>query len=349
MHRISDTSNDRGFTLVEILVAIVLVGVLSAVVVVGVGGLTSSGSTAACEASLDAARAAATVHLTTTGAQPATFTAMVSSGAITLPSGVTADAAGTRLVGDGWSLAMSGAPPTFACETPAVTAPAPALTGYAAAVMADSPIAYWQLDETSGTAAADIGSSGTTGTRAVAATGVPSPLGTGAATTFSSPTSAGITATVGAGTPLDRGSPISIEAWINPSQVGQHGGIVEKSVGTTVNTQYLFFVESGGLVFRITTTDGAWQQLFTNYAPAVGQWTHVVATSDGNWLRVYANGAEVGSLARGGTVVTGAGTIHIGQLGTGASNYAFKGSIDEVAVYSTALSPTRIAAHYAAR
>lgn len=47
--------------------------------------------------------------------------------------------------------------------------------------------------------------------------------------------------------------------------------------------------------------------------------------------------------------MTGAGTIHIGQLGTGASNYAFKGSIDEVAVYSTALSPTRIAAHYVAR
>ena len=70
-----------GFTLLETMLAltIVLVGVLSAVVVVGVGGLTSSGSTAACEASLDAARAAATVHLTTTGAQPATFTAMVSS------------------------------------------------------------------------------------------------------------------------------------------------------------------------------------------------------------------------------------------------------------------------------
>jgi prepilin-type N-terminal cleavage/methylation domain-containing protein len=39
---------DRGFTLVEIVVAIVLVGVPAAVVVVGVGSLTATGRSAAC-------------------------------------------------------------------------------------------------------------------------------------------------------------------------------------------------------------------------------------------------------------------------------------------------------------
>ena len=50
--------DDRGFTLVEILIAIVLVGILSAVVVVGIGNLTSQGSSSACKASADASRAA---------------------------------------------------------------------------------------------------------------------------------------------------------------------------------------------------------------------------------------------------------------------------------------------------
>ena len=59
---------DRGFTLVEVVIAIVLVGILSAVVVVGVGQLTTRGTTAACSASADAARAAATTHLGSTGA-----------------------------------------------------------------------------------------------------------------------------------------------------------------------------------------------------------------------------------------------------------------------------------------
>ncbi|MEZ5249414.1 MAG: type II secretion system protein [Ilumatobacteraceae bacterium] len=52
---------DRGFTLVEILIAIVLVGILSAVVVVGIGNLTDKGTDAAA-ASLDAAKSATVVY-----------------------------------------------------------------------------------------------------------------------------------------------------------------------------------------------------------------------------------------------------------------------------------------------
>ncbi len=69
-------SRDAGFTLVEIVIAIVLVGILSAVAVVGIGSLTDKGNDSACEASLDAAKAAAVVHLASTNSYPATLTAM---------------------------------------------------------------------------------------------------------------------------------------------------------------------------------------------------------------------------------------------------------------------------------
>ena len=113
---------DDGFTLVEILIAIVLVGILSAVVVVGVGNLTSKGSTSACQASLDASRAGSVVHLTSTGSYPATFTAMTGATppSLTLPSGVTISASGLVATGNGWTLTMtagvSGAAPTFVCS-----------------------------------------------------------------------------------------------------------------------------------------------------------------------------------------------------------------------------------------
>jgi prepilin-type N-terminal cleavage/methylation domain-containing protein len=112
---------DRGFTLVEIVIAIVLVGILSAVAVVGIGSLTSKGSEAACSASLDAAKAGSVVYLASNAAYPTTLLQMTSSSppALTLPSGVTPNPAGTTATGSGWTLTMTpgsgGGAPQFSC------------------------------------------------------------------------------------------------------------------------------------------------------------------------------------------------------------------------------------------
>jgi prepilin-type N-terminal cleavage/methylation domain-containing protein len=108
---------DSGFTLVEIIIAIVLVGILSAVVVVGVGTLTQQGEASACTASLDASKAGAVVYFAQNGAYPTSFPAMVSVDALTVPTEVTV--ANTTLTGSGWTLTLSGggaSRPTFACS-----------------------------------------------------------------------------------------------------------------------------------------------------------------------------------------------------------------------------------------
>lgn len=116
------TNKDKGFTLVEILIAIVVVGILSAVVVIGISSLTSKGNSTACSTSRDAAVAAATVHYANTGAYPATLTAMTTASPVelSLPSNVTVDSGGMATTGASWTLTMtagaSGAAPTFACS-----------------------------------------------------------------------------------------------------------------------------------------------------------------------------------------------------------------------------------------
>jgi prepilin-type N-terminal cleavage/methylation domain-containing protein len=106
--QIDGEKDNKGFTLIEILIAIVLVGILSAVAVVGISNLVSKGGTSACNATKDSATAASAVYFASTGGYPATFTLMTGTTppTLNLPSGVT-NPTGTTLVGSGWTLTMS--------------------------------------------------------------------------------------------------------------------------------------------------------------------------------------------------------------------------------------------------
>jgi prepilin-type N-terminal cleavage/methylation domain-containing protein len=99
---------DKGFTLIEILIAIVLVGILSAVAVVGISNLVSKGGKSACTATQDAATAASAVYFASNGSYPINFTVMTSTSppTLSLPSGVTNPTA-TTLVGSGWTITMN--------------------------------------------------------------------------------------------------------------------------------------------------------------------------------------------------------------------------------------------------
>ncbi len=110
---------DRGFTLIEILVAIVLVGVLSAVVVIGVNSLTGKGGGAACTASRDAATSAAVSYFAVHRQFPTTLQQMVDDDQLSLADGVTLTAPLTA-EGSGWTLTMvpvsASRPPGFTCS-----------------------------------------------------------------------------------------------------------------------------------------------------------------------------------------------------------------------------------------
>jgi prepilin-type N-terminal cleavage/methylation domain-containing protein len=126
--KIDGEQDDKGFTLIEILIAIVLVGVLSAVAVVGISSLVNKGNSASCGASADSARAASAVYFATNSAYPVTFTEMTSTGALSLPSAVTINAV----------------------VIPAPTAPA--TTPPAAAPFMQATSGSWWLNMTPGTA-----------------------------------------------------------------------------------------------------------------------------------------------------------------------------------------------------
>jgi len=123
----TQSRRDKGFTLVEILIAIVVVGILAAVAIVGISSLTATGNKSACTTSGDAAKAAAAAYYATNGGSyPTSFSQFTSLDGATpkefvLPSGASITD-GTHVSGNSgkWTLTMTagvnGNAPTFACS-----------------------------------------------------------------------------------------------------------------------------------------------------------------------------------------------------------------------------------------
>ena len=80
------------------------------------------------------------------------------------------------------------------------------------------------------------------------------------------------------------------------------------------------------------------------------QFYHLAYTFDGSVVRVYVNGVLDGtSGAMSGTLRTGGTNMVMGSLRAGGGSpgtWNLDGKLDEVAVYGTALSATRLLAHY---
>ncbi len=139
--------------------------------------------------------------------------------------------------------------------------------------------------------------------------------------------------------PLDLTTGVTMSAWVNPSAVG--------SAYRTV----LMKEQPGGLIYTLYAGDGTGKasgHIFTTSEQRatgtantpVNAWTHLASTWDGATLRIFVNGAQVGTRAVSGTLRTSTGVLRIG--GTAVWPEWFAGRIDEVRVYSRALSVAEI-------
>ena len=75
----------------------------------------------------------------------------------------------------------------------------------------------------------------------------------------------------------------------------------------------------------------------------VGEWSHITATFDNRMMRLYVNGAEVGTLGRPGFINPSREVI-VGGYSPGLARARFHGWLDDVRIYRRVLSPAEIAA-----
>jgi parallel beta-helix repeat protein len=236
--------------------------------------------------------------------------------------------------------------------TSTVNAPADQYTfvTYATTIGDDHPSIFWRLGESNGTTgAADASGGGHTGTYSL--TGVTYGV-TGAlvndldtAVTLDGASGA-VQETSGGGSPVGS-SARSLEIWFKT---------------TTTTAQPLFNYGTSGSLSQfavylagnqVQVKDGTDPLLTVTAASSLadGAWHHLVITYDGaTSIAVYVDGAAVGSTQTTTGVlatvldVTG---LEVGRDNAGTPVF-FNGTLDEAAIYSAALTPARVAAHFAA-
>jgi hypothetical protein len=161
--------------------------------------------------------------------------------------------------------------------------------------------------------------------------------------------------------PSINGAAFSVEVWANPGQVPKFGYLAA-SAHLAAPRQGWYLAQDDGSTFGLgsafvvrmfntnSTTPSVTLSVPVNQP--VGTWYHVVLTFDGTTATMYENGVAVTNAS---PTMNAAGLRFIpntdAQFSVGIrsdNGFPWPGKVAEVAVYNTALSGIRVAAHYAA-
>ncbi len=143
-------------------------------------------------------------------------------------------------------------------------------------------------------------------------------------------------------------STVSVEAWVNSSVADQPNRyLLAKGANGYVAASYALYTgASGGLSFYVYDLDSGFA-VSPDAGAGIwdGTWHHVVGTYDGASVRLYIDGAEVGSgtpaIIPLGYGLPDSNDLFIGAYG-GPSPFSFSGLIDEPSIYNEGLSAANV-------
>lgn len=226
---------------------------------------------------------------------------------------------------------------------------------YVEEVQADTPNAWWRLGETdTSQAAKDEEPSGNNG--AFHVPGVT--LGLKGAIANDPNTAMALDGVNGAmylpGTIFDfGGSPsFAIEVWVSPGAPppADASDLLRRIVShRTTSPYYGWFlaIDQTQRVFFTRWENSVTVASVTSSPITQGQFAHVVLSADGSTLTLYVNGAQVSTTPEASITDTPSTHLSFGSTSDFTIEW-FDGSLDEPAIYTHALAPARVLAHYQA-
>ncbi|WP_052460932.1 PKD domain-containing protein [Microbacterium gorillae] len=235
---------------------------------------------------------------------------------------------------------------TVTSSAVSVTIASGTTSAYGAAVLSDGPSDYWRMGtDTVNVAGGPAISYGLLTSRVA---GAISETGSYATSFSGSSSSRASTSTSVVGPQT-----YSTESWFktNTSRGGKIVGFGSSSTGSSSSyDRHVYMTNAGKLIFG--AYDGATRTVTSPASYNDNAWHHVVATQDASGMKLYVDGALVGSdatatVAQSFTGYWRIGGDSIGSWPSAPSSQWFTGAIDDVAIYPQALTADQVMAHYA--
>ena len=213
-------------------------------------------------------------------------------------------------------------------------------------VLADNPLAYWRLGEATGATAHDeLGHYDGTYQAVTLNVGGALAGDPNGAVQFTGSSSAIVVADV---LGLEGSTPFTLEAWVNPSVVETtyHRILTKRATVSGLEEGWSLLHNSDKHLSFEAYAGGEWAGGHTAESLAIDSYSHVVVTYDGGTtLCFYVNSLIVETAVTAIALRDNPANLVIGSV-SAANGNSWRGALDEVAIYGTALSSERIAVHY---
>lgn len=200
-------------------------------------------------------------------------------------------------------------------------------------------VAYYKLDDNTGTSAADASGGGLTGTL------IGSPTWTAAK--INSGLSFGGTSDYVKVLSFPMGPDFSLSCWINATSFPHSYNAIATCINATTDYWSPLVKSTGQLAYYINTGNQFSYDGTGANTLATGTWYHLVFTYDstGGSAVGYVNASVDGSISVFGTLPINTGEMRIGSQ-SNAAGREFNGIIDEVGIWSRALTSTEVTSLY---
>jgi hypothetical protein len=140
------------------------------------------------------------------------------------------------------------------------------------------------------------------------------------------------------------GSAITVGAWVYPTTATQTAKVFSKQSGST-DAQGTLSLSAGKALFEVNTGGALRSPTGTTTLPT-NTWSYITGVYDGSNARIYVNGTQEDSVPATGALANNNLGWAIARLNASTSSNYFSGNVDEVKLFSRALTANEVKAEY---